>query len=236
MLNKIDMPEIKLTFTEHLEELRQRLIRSIASVVIASVLIYAFTDKILIFLSKPAGRLVFIAPAEAFITSIKIAIFGGLYISSPFVLYQVWKFISSGLGIREKRNVLLFSIFSFVLFVLGSCLGYFIIVPIGLKFLMAFGTEDLTPMISVGKYISFVTSLSFAFGLVFQLPLIVLFLTKIGVVTPEFLSSRRKYAIVIIFIVAAIFTPPDIVTQCLMAIPLLALYEISIFLSRIARK
>ena len=230
------MLETKLTFTQHLEELRQRIIWSIVSVVICSVFIYAFTDKILVFLSRHAGRLVFIAPAEAFITSIKIAVFGGLYISSPFVLYQAWQFVSSGLGIKEKRGVLLAGFFSFVLFVLGSFLGYFAIVPIGLKFLMTFGTEYLTPMISVGKYVSFVLSLSFAFGIVFQLPLIVLFLTRMGVVTPEFLSARRKYAIVIIFIVAAIFTPPDVVTQCLMAIPLLALYEISILLSRIIRK
>jgi sec-independent protein translocase protein TatC len=230
------MLETKLTFTQHLEELRQRIIWSIVSVVICSVLIYAFTDKILVFFSRHAGRLVFIAPAEAFITSIKIAIFGGLYISSPFVLYQAWQFVSSGLGIKEKRGVLLAGFFSFVLFVLGSFLGYFIIVPIGLKFLMTFGTEYLTPMISVGKYISFVTSLSFAFGIVFQLPLIVLFLTRMGIVTPAFLSSSRKYAVVIIFIAAAIFTPPDVVTQCLMAIPLLVLYEISILLSRLSRK
>ncbi|MBU0759309.1 MAG: twin-arginine translocase subunit TatC [Candidatus Omnitrophica bacterium] len=226
----------RFTFIEHLEELRKRLICAIAFVVIASIFTYAFTDKILIFFSRPVGRLVFIAPAEAFTTSIKIAIFGGLYISSPFILYEIWRFISSGLEDVERKYVLLFGIFSFVLFLLGSLLGYFIIVPIGLKFLMAFGTEYLKPMISVGKYVSFVMSLSFAFGVVFQLPMAILFLTKIGVVTPRFLSSNRKYAIVIIFIAAAIFTPPDIITQCLMAIPLWVLYEVSIFLSRIASK
>ncbi|MFH1854527.1 MAG: twin-arginine translocase subunit TatC [Candidatus Omnitrophota bacterium] len=230
------MTDIRLSFIEHMEELRQRIIRSIIFVAIASLLAYFFTDKILTFLSRPAGRLIFIAPAEAFVTSIKIAIFGGLYISSPFILYQIWQFISLGLGDSEKRHVLLFGIFSFILFMLGSFLGYFIIVPIGLKFLMTFGTEYLTPMISVGKYISFVISLSFAFGIVFELPLVILFLTMIGVVTPRFLSEKRKYAIVIIFIAAAIFTPPDVITQCLMAVPLLILYEISIFLSRIARK
>ncbi|MBU4149512.1 MAG: twin-arginine translocase subunit TatC [Candidatus Omnitrophica bacterium] len=230
------MSETNLTFTEHLEELRQRIIRSLAFVIIASILTYAFTDKILIFLSKPAGRLVFIAPAEAFITRIKLALFGGLYLSSPLILYEVWGFVSSGLERTDKKYALLFSVFSFILFTAGTLLGYFVIVPMGLNFLLSFSSEYLQPMISVGRYTSFVMSLSFAFGLVFQLPLAILFLTKTGIVTPEFLSRNRKYTIVIIFIAAAVFTPPDVITQCLMAIPLLALYEISIFLSRIARK
>ncbi|MBU3912356.1 MAG: twin-arginine translocase subunit TatC [Candidatus Omnitrophica bacterium] len=230
------MSETNLTFTEHLEELRQRIIRSLVFVIIASILTYAFTDKILIFLSKPAGRLVFIAPAEAFITRIKLALFGGLYLSLPLILYEVWGFVSSGLERTERKYALLFSVFSFILFTAGTLLGYFVIVPIGLNFLLSFSSEYLQPMISVGRYTSFVMSLSFAFGLVFQLPLAILFLTKTGIVTPEFLSRNRKYTIVIIFIAAAVFTPPDVITQCLMAIPLLALYEISIFLSRIARK
>lgn len=230
------MSETNLTFTEHLEELRQRIIRSLVFVIIASILTYAFTDKILIFLSKPAGRLVFIAPAEAFITRIKLALFGGLYLSLPLILYEVWGFVSSGLERTERKYALLFSVFSFILFTAGTLLGYFVIVPMGLNFLLSFSSEYLQPMISVGRYTSFVMSLSFAFGLVFQLPLAILFLTKTGIVTPEFLSRNRKYTIVIIFIAAAVFTPPDVITQCLMAIPLLALYEISIFLSRIARK
>lgn len=230
------MQEKRLTFIEHLEELRKRLISIIVFVAVASIFTYAFTDKILIFFSRPVGRLVFIAPAEAFITSIKIAGFGGLYVSSPFILYQVWQFISSGLTGKERKYVLLFGIFSFILFMTGSLLGYFAVVPIGLKFLMTFETDYLRPVISVGKYVSFVMTLSFAFGLVFQLPLMILFFTKIGVVTPEFLSQKRKYAIVIIFILAAIFTPPDVITQCLMAVPLVLLYELSILLSRLTRK
>jgi len=230
------MSETNLTFTEHLEELRQRIIRSLVFVIIASILTYAFTDKILIFLSKPAGRLVFIAPAEAFITRIKLALFGGLYLSLPLILYEVWGFVSSGLERTERKYALLFSVFSFILFTAGTLLGYFVIVPMGLNFLLSFSSEYLQPMISVGRYTSFVMSLSFAFGLVFQLPLAILFLTKTGIVTPEFLSRNRKYTVIIIFIAAAVFTPPDVITQCLMAIPLLALYEISIFLSRIARK
>ena len=226
------MTEIKKSFVEHLEELRIRIIKSIAFIFVSSILIFSFNDNILRFIIKPAGSLVFIAPQEAFLTAIKIAFFGGLYISSPFILYQIWQFVSVGLERSEKRYALIFGFFSFVFFLLGSVFGYLVIVPIGMKFLIGFGSEFLVPMISVGKYVSFAMALSFAFGLVFQLPIVILFLTRIGIVTPAFLSERRKYAIVIIFIIAAIFTPPDVITQCLMALPLIALYELSIILSR----
>lgn len=224
----------KLTFIEHLEELRTRIIKSVVFIIIVSGLLYSFTDTILGFVVRPVGRLVFIAPAEAFITSIKIALLGGLYVSSPFILYQIWQFISAGLGKNEKRYASLFGVFSFIFFLLGGFFGYFVIVPIGMKFLLGFGTDFVTPMISVGRYVSFVGTLSFAFGVVFQLPLAILFLSKVGVVTPQFLSEKRKYAIVIIFILGAILTPPDVITQCLMAVPLLVLYELSIFLSKLA--
>lgn len=223
----------RFTFIEHLEELRARIIKSLIFIVATSVVLYAFTDVILRFVVRPVGKVVFISPAEAFITSIKLALFGGLFLSSPYVLYQVWAFISAGLGKRERRNASLFGIFSFILFLVGCLFGYFVIVPIGMKFLLGFATDFVIQMISVEKYVSFVAILSLTFGIVFQLPLAALFLTKIGIVTPQFLSKNRKYAIVIIFIVAAIFTPPDVITQCLMAVPLLVLYELGIFLSRL---
>lgn len=228
------MVDKKLTFVEHLEELRARMLKSIIFIIVASGLLHAFTDRILGFIVRPVGKLVFIAPTEAFIVSIKIALFGGLFLSSPFVLYQIWQFASAGLKKQEKKYVSLFSLFSFIFFLLGIFFGYFIIVPIGVKFLLGFGTDFVTPMISVGRYVSFVGMLALAFGVVFQLPIAILFLSKTGILTPQFLSTNRKYAIVIIFITAAIFTPPDIITQCLMAVPLLVLYELGIFLSRFA--
>lgn len=222
----------KLTFIEHLEELRNRIIKSIIFIIAAAGLLYALTDEILIFIVRPVGRLVFIAPQEAFITSIELALFGGLFLSSPFVFYEIWQFISAALEKDEKRCALSFGLFSFVLFLLGIFFGYFIIVPIGMKFLLGFGSDFVTPMISVGRYVSFVGTLTFVFGIVFQLPLAILFLSKIGIVTPQFLSRNRKYAVVIIFILSAIFTPPDVITQCLMAVPLVILYELSIQLSK----
>lgn len=221
-----------MTLTEHLEELRKRLIKSLIFIIAASCGLYAFVDRILPSLVKPVGGLIFIAPHEAFISRIKIAFFGGLFLSLPFVLYQIWRFISLALKPNERKYTLIFGPFSLVVFFIGASFGYFIIIPVGIKFLLGFATDLIRPMISVSKYISFVGILTLNFGLVFELPLVALFLTKIGLLTPQLLSKRRRHAAVLIFIVAAILTPPDIITQCLMAIPLLILYEISIFFSK----
>jgi len=230
------MTEKRLTLVEHLEELRGGIIRALVCVIAVSCALYAFVDRILPGLVRPVGRLVFIAPQEALISRIKIAFFGGLFLSVPFVLYQIWKFVSSGLKPAEVRYALIFGPLSAIFFFIGAFFGYFVIVPIGIRFLLGFASEFLTPMISVSKYISFVGVLTLSFGVIFELPLASLFLTKVGIITPGLLSARRKHAAVAMFIAAAVLTPPDIVTQCLMALPLLALYEISILFSKLARK
>lgn len=231
------MADRKLTFIEHLEELRIRIIKSVVFIIIVAGILYSLADRILAYLVSPVGgTLVFIAPQEAFITNIKVALFGGLFFSSPFVLYQIWQFVSAGLKKNERRYTSLFGFFSFLFFIIGISFGYFIIVPIGLTFLLGFSNEFLIPMISVSRYVSFVGALMFAFGVVFQLPLVIVFLTKIGIVTPQFLSKNRRYAIVLIFIAGAIFTPPDVVTQCLMAVPLILLYELGIIFSKLTHR
>lgn len=226
------MGDKKLTLAEHLEELRTRIIKSVISIIVATCLAYYFVEKIISNLVKPVGNLVFIAPQEAFISNIKIAFLGGLFLSSPIVVYQTWRFISVALQTNEKKYAYIFGPLSFIFFVLGAIFGYIIIVPIGIKFLLGFATDFVSPMITISKYISFVGTLTLAFGVIFQLPLISLFLTKIGIVTPYFLSSKRKHAIVLIFLLAAILTPPDVITQCLMAAPLLVLYELGIIFSK----
>lgn len=230
------MPEEKLTLVEHLEELRSRIIKSVIFIIIASSVLYNFSSGIISIITRPIGKVVFITPAEAFITNIKIAFFGGIFLSSPFILYHVWRFVSAGMKTGEKKYALIFGPLSFVFFVAGAGFGYFIIVPIGLKFLLSFATDFMVPMISVSKYVSFVGTLTLSFGAVFQLPLVILLLTKIGLVTPGFLSSRRRYAIVLIFIISAMLTPPDVITQCLMAVPLMILYELGIMFSKIVYK
>jgi len=226
------MSNNKLTLIKHLEEIRNRIIKSIISVIACSVFVYCFIDRLLPFLTKPIGELVFIAPQEAFVTNIQIAFFGGVFLSSPVILYQVWRFVSRGLKANERKYVLIFGPLSFLLFVVGCAFGYFLIVPLGIRFLLSFSTEFITPMISISKYISFLGLLTMVFGLVFQLPLVMLFLTKIGVVNSKFLSQRRREAIVIIFIAASLLTPPDVITQVLMALPLIVLYELGIIFSK----
>jgi sec-independent protein translocase protein TatC len=229
------MPEEKrLTFIDHLQELKRCMLKSVLFLVIVSCLTYSLVDIILRHLVAPVERLVFIAPHEAFMARIKIAVFGGLFLSSPYILYQAWYFIRTGLKESEKRYVIFFGPLSFVFFVAGAAFGYLVIVPIGIDFLLGFSSELLEPMISVAKYISFIGLLTLAFGLVFQLPIASLFLTKIGLVTPRVLASRRREAVVSVFVAAAILTPPDIVTQCLMAVPLILLYELGIIFSRMA--
>ena len=227
--NNSDKP---LTFVEHLEELRSRIIKSVLCVLVCFFLLYSYAEILLSILVKPVGKLIFIAPQEAFITNVKIAFLGALFSSSSFIVYQIWKFISVGLSPVERKSILIFGPLSFIFFILGIGFGYFIIVPLGMKFLLGFATDFIAPMITVSKYISFVGTLTFAFGVVFQLPIIILFLTKIGIVTPKFLSEKRKHAMVGVFILAATLTPPDVVTQLLMAVPLLFLYESGIILSK----
>jgi sec-independent protein translocase protein TatC len=229
-------PENALTFTQHLDELRSRIIKSVISVVVCSCVVYYFVDFFLSIFTKPVGQLVFIAPQEAFVTNIKIALIGGLFLSSPFLLFQVWRFVSAGLKKNEKKYTLIFGPLSFIQFLLGVVFVYFVILPIGMKFLLGFASDQVVPMITISKYISFVGTLMLCFGLIFELPLVILFLSKIGLVNPTFLVSKRKHAIVIVFIGAAIVTPPDVITQVLMAFPLLILYEVGIVFSKFAYK
>ena len=200
------MTEERLTLIEHLQELKIRLIKSILFILIAGVVVYAFIDNIFPHLVRPVGKLVFIAPQEAFISNIKIAFFGGLLLSSPFVIFQLWQFIKTGLRSKEKKYTLIFCPLSFIFFLAGAAFGYFIIVPIGVNFLLGFANDLMVPMITVSRYISFLGILTLTFGVIFELPLAALFLTKLGLVTPKFLSSKRKEALISVFIVAAILT------------------------------
>lgn len=228
------MHDKKITVIGHLEELRVRIIKSLIVISVVSCYVYSIAGRLLAIVARPVGKLIFTEPAEAFLSYVKIALWGGLILSSPFVIYQLWQFISAGLKPQERKYIALFGPFSFVLFAAGGAFGYCVIIPVGIKLLLSFSSDYLVPMISVSNYISFVGMLVVAFGIVFQLPLLCLFLTKTGIITPTFLTRKRRHAIVIIFIVAAALTPPDIVSQFLMAIPLLVLYELGILLSKVA--
>lgn len=224
-----------MTIIEHLEELRRRLIIALVVLGVATVLSFLFVDRLLAFLIRPVGRVVFLAPTEAFFVRVKVALLAGVFLSLPVFLYQIWRFVSTGLTPTERRYGLWLLPPAFILFVGGALFALVAIIPVGVRFLLNYQVPGvLEPMISIGAYTSFVTAFLLAFGLVFELPIVLIFLTKIGLVTPAWLAARRRYAIVIIVGAAAVLTPGgDVFSQLLMAIPTYLLYEVSIWIARL---
>jgi sec-independent protein translocase protein TatC len=223
----------RMSFLDHLEELRSTIIASIAVFVCSGIVIWFFSGRVFDFLLRgiPVDSLYFNAPVEAFMVRLKLSFALGFLVSFPYILFRVWSFVSPGLFRRERRLVVPLIVASTVLFYTGVVFAYWIMIPVVLGFLLKFGTEMLEPLISVGKYFGFVTKLCFAFGLVFQLPLAVVFLTAMGVISARALLRQWRWVIVIIFVAAAILTPPDPASQILMALPLVVLYFASAVVS-----
>ena len=235
----------KNSFTSHFVELRSRLIKSIVFIFIAFVISYTFAEHIYSFLVNPYAeavkndsidrRLIFTALHETFITYLKVAFFSAIFLGSPVLLIQIYKFIAPGLYKNEKRALLPYLILTPILFLLGGMLVYYLVMPLAIKFFLSFetmGSNTSLPIqleAKVNEYLSLIMRLIFAFGISFQLPVVLSLLARIGVVDSEFLKKRRKYVVVIIFATAALLTPPDPITQIGLAIPLLILYELSIF-------
>ncbi|OGK88123.1 MAG: twin arginine-targeting protein translocase TatC [Candidatus Rokubacteria bacterium GWF2_70_14] len=231
--------DAKMSFMEHLGELRTRIVWSLVPAGIGLLIAFYFTDRIMKFLSRPVAamhmKLVFTTPTEAFWTYMKVAMITGLFIAMPVILWNVWAFVSPGLHKRERKYAAPFVIVGSLLFLLGGAFALLVVVPFASTFLVSFGQEQgLQPMLSVASYMDFVIKFTLAFGLVFEMPVVITLLSMIGVVTPQFLSRNRKYAILINFMIAAILTPtPDAVNQTLMAGPLIVLYEVGIISARI---
>ncbi len=238
------MDEKKLPLTAHLQELRKRLILSFIAVGVGFVLCYAFAESIFNILASPlikvmpaGGSLIFTSVAEAFFTYMKVAFIAGLILTSPFILYQIWAFVAPGLYQKEKKYVVPFVLGGSLFFAMGVLFGYFIAIPIGFKFLLGYATDFIKPMPSMKEYLSFSIKFLLAFGLVFEFPVVLVLLARIGVIDAKMLARQRKYAILLIFIFAAAVTPsPDLISQILMALPLIGLYELSIVLSKLFGK
>ena len=233
------MADDKLAFTSHLEELRKRLIICACAVGLGFLVSYFFAEQIFTVLVMPLKEvlppdslLIFTALPEAFFAYLKLAFFTGIFLASPVLLWEIWCFVAPGLYDQEKKYVYPFVIFSTLFFVAGVSFGYFVVFPIAFKFFMGYSSELIKPLPSVKEYLSFACKMLLAFGIVFELPLFVFFLAKIGIVNEKMLRTQRKYAILGIFITAALITPPDVVSQILMALPLIILYEISIFVAK----
>jgi len=224
-----------MPFLDHIEELRWRLIKSILAVAILGGVSFAFADYVFKFVTQPLGdvKLHFTEITGSFYAYLKVSFFSGLFAASPIVLYQLWKFIGPGLYPKEKRAVLPMVFFSTLLFLTGAAFCFFVVLPFALTFLISYGEEVMTPIITVSSYVSFAGLLLVAFGAAFQLPVIGYFLGSIGVITPQFLGKGRPYAVVAILIAGAVLSPPDILTQVLLAGPLYLLYELTIIIVRL---
>ena len=232
-------------FVSHLAELRKRLINSFIFLIIFFIGCYFFAEYIYGFLVEPFAkavkddglnrRLIFTALQETFLTYLKVSFFTAFFVTCPFILMQIWKFIAPGLYKHEKIAILPYMVLTPILFFLGGMLVYYLVMPLAIKFFLSFDSSGISTNLpiqleaKVNEYLSLVMKLIFAFGISFQLPVVLSLLARVGIVDSVFLKKRRKYVVVIIFAAAALLTPPDPITQIGLAIPLLILYELSIF-------
>ena len=230
-----------LSMTGHLEELQKRLWIVIMTIAVTSVVGFYFSDRLVKWLKRPAGdtlpKLSFFSPAEAVIAYLKVALVFGVFVSLPVILYEVWAFIRPGLTLRERRYGLSFVFWGSLLFLAGAAFAYWILLPPSLAFLLSFGSRTLQPVISINHYLSFTSTVILACGVVFEFPIVIFFLTKLGLVTPQKLRGNWKMAFLGMVIVAAAVTPTqDPINLILMTVPLLLLYEISIVVSVFASR
>jgi sec-independent protein translocase protein TatC len=220
-----------MSLLEHLEELRHRILRSLAAVLAAFLLCWAFSRHIFRFLSRPVyehlpegEKLVFLGITDPFLLYIKVALLAAVFVAAPFVLHQVWCFIAPGLYRHERRYTAAFVAFGTLLFLAGGAFAYFVAFPFAVEFLLGIG-EDFKPAITGPGYLRFLMTVILGLGLMFELPMAIIFLARIGVVTPRFLMRHFRWAVLIIFIVAALITPtPDVLNLCLFALPTILLY------------
>jgi sec-independent protein translocase protein TatC len=247
-----------MSFLEHLGDMRKKITVSLIAVGITFIIAFTFSEDIMRFLMFPlrytldfsvrkmymyyayhdkleSTKLIFLSPTEAFWMNMKIAMVAALILALPVIFQQLWSFVSPGLHAKEKKYVVPFVIVATALFLVGASFCFFIVLPFAMSFLLTYKVGDfMMPMLSVGLYVDFCLKFVLAFGAVFELPIIIIFFTKMGFVTPQTLAKYRKYAILIAFIVAAILTPtPDVFNQTLMAVPMIVLYEVGILMSKI---
>jgi sec-independent protein translocase protein TatC len=232
--------EDKMPFMSHLEELRGRLVKCFVAIAVGFGAAYGFKERLFELLTRPLiqvmgeqDTLIFTGLPEAFFTYLKVAFLAGVGVAAPVLLYQFWMFVAPGLYRREKKLLMPVVILSTFFFVGGALFGYFVVFPYGFKFFLGFSGDKIQALPSMREYLAFATKLLLAFGVVFEMPLVITAMARMGLVSVPFLKKNRKYALLLFFAGAAIITPPDVVTQIMMAFPLMLLYEISIIGARI---
>jgi sec-independent protein translocase protein TatC len=236
-LSRGDKP---MSIVAHLDEMRSRLIVSLITVIVITLVSFFFSEYIIDFLTRPyvktGLKLNVFNLTEGFLLRLKASLIAGIIITLPVIIYEIWKYIVPAIEIKDRRfigNSVFAAVF---LLYLGILFTFFLILPFAIQMLLSFTPDDMTSTIGAGKYLSFVLLFCLAMGIMFELPILIMILTRIGIITPEILISKRKYALVLIWIVAAILTPPDVLTQMMLAIPVMLLYEISIIISKIIIK
>lgn len=235
MMPEVDdqQPISEMSIMDHLQELRRRLIIAILSIGAASLVCFYFVDDLMKWITQPAGKLYYLSPAEGFFAYMKMSVFAGFLLALPVVLFQAWVFIVPALNRSEKQLAVILVPTSVLLFFIGLSFSYFLVLPAALKFFMGFASDSLQPLLSLGQYLSFVISMMLPFGFVFELPLVLFVLAKIGLISSAFLASKRKLALLLAFVAGGVISPtPDMFGQVMIAIPLLLLYEGSIWLVR----
>lgn len=223
---------------DHLEELRLRLATGLLALTAGCVIGFLYADRIIGWLRAPAGsmleRFAFFSPLEPLMAYLKVALLAGLALAMPVVLWQIWAFVRPGLRPRERRYGAVFVAWGSVQFLLGAAAAYFVLLPVSLRFLLGLADDLMIPVISIDRYLTFVTTLILACGILFELPVVLVILARLGIVTPEWLRQQRPYAILVLVIAAAIVTPTtDPLNLALMTVPLVVLYEVSIHLARL---
>lgn len=236
-----ELEDKNASIMEHLNELRTRLIRCVLALLVGMCICFAFfqqqlTDIIMGPFMTLEQEMIYTQFAEGFLFQLKVALLGGVVMASPVIIWQIMRFILPALYSNEKRVFLLMTFFGILLFVGGVCFGYFLVLQPVMQTLIRLAGTDLTPMITANSYMSFVLGFLIPFGLVFEIPMVVYFLTVVGIITPDLLTKNRKYVLLIVLIVAALLTPPDIVSQLCMAAPMMFLYEVGIQISRFVYK
>jgi sec-independent protein translocase protein TatC len=232
-----------MPFTGHLGELRSCLIKSLLAIAAGFAVCYTFVENLFFFLSRPLTAvatpgltLIGTSVIEAFFTKMKVAFIAGLIVALPVVLWQIWRFVAPGLYDHEKRYARSFVFFGTLFFLLGACFCYLVVFQFGFSFLLRrYVAIGVRPAIRVGEYLSFASRLVLALGVAFELPVVCYFLTRIGLIDHRFLVRQFRYAVIVIFILAAILTPPDVISQVLLAVPLMLLYGVSVGVAYLAR-
>ncbi len=231
---KEDQQEKLMSIVDHLDDFRRRLIICIATVLVLSIASYAFVETIREVFIRSVGKLVYLSLAEAFFANMRLAFMCGFFLSLPVIFFQIWGFVLPGLYKHERFAIIVISVLTLFFFFLGMSFAFLVVLPFSTIFFLGFAGEGLEAMISFSSYLSYAASLMIGFGLAFELPVAVMILARLGIVTSGFLAAKRSFAVVIIFFLAAVLTPPDVVSQILMGVPMLLLYELSIFLAWIA--